>query len=123
MSHEDQIYALKTAEFAADGDECIRRDDAARIARAADAEIANLRKAEEAYRLDLLAKIKEANLLDAEVAKLRAENERLSDLAWRYRGELNQAQEEFAKLKYERLPAIKAMLNDLDALFPPDASA
>lgn len=77
----------------------------------------HLRKAEEAYRLDLLAKIKEANLLDAEVAKLRAENERLNDLAWRYRGELNQAQEEFAKLKYERLPAIKAALDDLNALF------
>jgi hypothetical protein len=43
MSHEDQVYELKTAEFAADGDECVRRDDAARIARAADAEIAKLR--------------------------------------------------------------------------------
>ena len=89
-TYQDQIYALRTAEFAADGDECVRRDDASRIASKA----------------------------DAEVAKLRAENERLNDLAWRYRGELNQAQEEFAKLKYERLPAIKAALDDLNALLP-----
>lgn len=118
MTYEDQIYALRTAEFAADGGECVRRDDASRIANEADAEVAKLRKAEEAYRLDLLAKIKEANLLDAEVAKLRAENERLSDLAWRYRGELYKAQEEIARLQYERLPAIKAALEDLKALLP-----
>ena len=61
MSHEDQVYELKTAEFAADGEECIRRDDAARIARAA----------------------------DAEIAALRAENERLNRLAWDYHGTLS----------------------------------
>lgn len=69
MSHEDQVYELKTAEFAADGDECVRRDDAARIARAADAEIAKLRA--ENARLDRLTE--EIARLQSGIAALRAD--------------------------------------------------
>ena len=71
MSHEDQVYELKTAEFAADGDECVRRDDAARIARAADAEIARLQSGIAALRADL---INQRNVLVYQFRSLGAYN-------------------------------------------------
>ena len=36
---------------------------------------------------------------EEEIARLRAENERLDRLAWDYRGEITQAQEEIAQLQ------------------------
>ena len=97
---------------------------------------------------------------EEEIAQLRAENERLDRLAWDYRGEITQAQEEIARLQSgiaalreqwqarqdawltefdeEMQKAARAerslilagqryamacVLEELDALFPPDTSA
>ena len=104
MSHEDQVYELKTAEFAADGDECVRRDDAARIARAADAEIARLQSGIAALREQWQAR-QDAWLteFDEEMQKAARAERSLILAGQRY--------------------AMACVLEELDALFPPDTSA
>lgn len=95
-TYQDQIYALRTAEFAADGDECVRRDDASRIARAADAEVAKLR--------DL-------------ITTLRKEWQARRD-AWQSRFDDEPKPSAYADVLTERVYAISTVLKDLDALLP-----
>ncbi len=43
MSHQDEIFNLKTVEFAPDGGECVRRESALEVAKTADIKIVQMR--------------------------------------------------------------------------------
>ena len=53
---------------------------------------------------------------EEEIAQLRAENERLDRLAWDYRGEITQAQEEIAQLQSGIASLRSDLINQRDVL-------
>jgi hypothetical protein len=129
MTIEDRIYNLRTAEFA-EGEECILREQAVEVARTADVRIALLEL--ENTRLDRIAtdyyerltgeSQEEVERLQSGIAALREQWQARQD-AW-----LTEFDEEMQKagraersliLAGQRY-AMACVLEELDALFPPE---
>ena len=115
MSHQDEIFNLKTVEFAPDGGECVRRESALEVAKTADIKIVQMRA-------EITQAQEEIARLQSGIATLRERWQARRD-AWK-----SEFDEEMNKRGYTAYAAIlggewyatESVLEELDALFPPE---
>ena len=117
MSHQDEIFNLKTVEFAPDGGECVRRESALEVAKTADIKIVQMRA-------EITQAQEEIARLQSGIASLREQWQARQD-AWKieFDEEMQKSQRaERSLILAGQRYAMACVLEELDALFPPEAN-